>query len=33
MYITVTKNADVGTAMQIDQIINKGEHVQSEDDT
>ena len=32
-YITVRKNADVGTAMQLDQIINIGEHVQSEDDT
>ena len=32
-YITVRKNADVGTAKQLDQIINTGEHVQSEDDT
>ena len=31
--ITDRKNADVGIALQLDQIINTGEHVQSEDDT
>lgn len=33
LYITFRKNADIGTAMQLDQIINTGNYVQTDDDT
>lgn len=33
LYITFRKNADIGTAMQLDQIINTGKYVQTDDDT
>ena len=33
LYITFRKYADKGTAMQLDQIINTGNYVQTDDDT
>ena len=32
LYITFRKNGNIGTAMQLDQIINTGKYVQTDDD-